>query len=466
DNPAQYQTPSGWAEFTTRTERFAVKGEADVERVVLETRHGPVLSGIESIDKTLRHPGFVLALRWSALEADDRTVSAILGMNRATNAAEFRRAIARFDVVTQSAVYADIDGEIGFFVTGRIPIRARDNDFLGRVPALGWEARFDWQGFLPGREVPQSENPANGWLLTANNRITPPDYPHHLTHDWFTPYRARRIESLLGGRAKHDVDSMRSMQADVVSLAARELMPLLASSAPQTTAGQDALTRLLAWDGAMAAERPEPLLFHAWMRELKQRVFADDLGDLAPEFVGNADLTRALLHVLSGRGRSRDWCDDRSTAHRIEGCQTLGSEALDAAVVRVTSEAGVDVAGLRWGDAHRAIAEHRPLSNVWGLGRLFELEAPYPGDTFTVNVGALSNRAEAPFTTRHAASLRMIVDLGAPAEKSLWIQSTGQSGNALSARYSSMLQPWRDVKYVPMRAATDAASSVLELTPR
>lgn len=466
DNPAQYQAPGGWTAFTKRTERFAVKGEADVERVVLETRHGPVLSGLESIDKSFRHPGFVLALRWSALETDDRTVGAILGMNRATSAAEFRSALARFDVVTQSAVFADVDGDIGFFVTGRVPVRARENDSLGRVPALGWEARFDWQGFLPASEVPQSGNPASGTLVTANNRITAPGYPHHLTHDWFTPYRARRIEGLLADRPKHDVASMRSIQADVISLAARELMPLLAGSAPQTTAGQDALARLLAWGGSMSAERPEPLLFHAWMRELKQRVFADDLGELAPEFVDNADLTRALIHVLTGRARSRDWCDDRSTPSRIESCQTLASEALDAAVVRATSAEGVDVAGLRWGDAHRAIAEHRPFSSVPLLGTLFELSTPYPGDTFTVNVGALSHRADAPFTTRHAASLRMIVDLSAPAEKSLWIQSTGQSGNALSGNYASMLPRWRDVLFVPMRATTDAAPSVLELSPR
>jgi penicillin amidase len=214
----------------------------------------------------------------------------------------------------------------------------------------------------------------------------------------------------------------------------------------------------------MSVERPEPLLFHAWRRELAWRVFADDFGELAVDFVAAADMTRTLLHVLTSKSLARDWCDDRRTAQRFESCLTLISEALDASVERLTRESGRDVAGLRWGDAHLAVAEHRPFSSVAPLARLFDLSTPYPGDTFTVNVGALSNRVDTPFRTHHAASLRAIYDLAAPGA-STWVLSTGQSGHPLSEHYASMLPLWRDVESLPMRP-TAKGTRELELTPR
>jgi penicillin amidase len=173
-----------------------------------------------------------------------------------------------------------------------------------------------------------------------------------------------------------------------------------------------------------------------------------------------------LLHVLSGRAQARDWCDDRSTEQRFETCRSLAGEALDASVTRLTQASGRDVAGLRWGDVHCAAAEHRPMSSVPGLRRMFELRIAYPGDTHTINVGALSHRAEAPFSTRHTATLRAIYDLAALESNSVWVGSSGQVGNPFSDLYGSMQLMWRDVRYVPMRPPTAREAVTLELKPR
>jgi penicillin amidase len=460
----EYETPEGPRRFIQRVERLRVKGEADVELVVRETRHGPVLSGLESIDKSFKHPQFVLSLRWAALEPDDRTWVSIRALNGARSLADAEHALRDFHIVTQSFVLADVDGNIGLVVAGRIPVRQPDNMLRGIAPSPGWDARYDWQGYLPYEQAPRSINPPAGFVATANNRIVPLDYPHHLTFDWFPAYRLRRIEQLISARERHDVLAMQAMQADVLSLAVRDFMPWLAAAQPLTSAGREALERLKAWDGSMSPGRAEPLLFHAWRRELGLRVFADDFGDLSSDFVDNADLTRPLLHVLSGAAKGRDWCDDRRTAQRFETCAGLVSEALDAAVTQLAEDSGRDVAGLKWGEAHKAIAEHRPFSSVAPLRRLFELTVPYPGDTHTINVGALSYRADAPFSTRHAASLRAIFDLD-PSGRSLWVHSTGQVGNPLSDLYASMLPLWRDVEYVPMRPNAPP-SAILVLQPR
>ena len=465
-NPDEYATPEGWTAFGQRTETIRVKGGDDVVMTVRETRHGPVLSGLAAIDKGFANPQYVLALRWSALEPDDRSFAAVRALNKSRSAAEAEAALGQFQLVTQSAVFADVDGEIGMIVTGRIPMRRPDNDLQGIAPAPGWDPRYDWAGYLPFGEVPRMRNPSSGILVTANNRIVGSEYPHHLTHDWFLPYRARRIEELLNDRARHDATTFKAIQADIRSQAALDLMELLRDSRPLTEAGRDAMTRLARWDGRMDPDRPEPLIFHAWMRELKRRLFSDDFGPLTAEYIDASERTPFLLRVLSGRAQGRDWCDDQRTPHRVETCAAMAADALDAAVTALTSASGRDVAGLRWGEAHLAIAEHRPLSRVGALARFVELRTPFPGDTYTVNVGALAHREEAPFSTRHAASLRAVYDLGALDGNSFWVLSTGQSGSPFSDLYTSMLPLWRDVKYVPMRPAKGRNTMVLQLAPK
>jgi penicillin amidase len=466
DNADEYATPEGWASFARRTEIIRVKGRADVELTVRETRHGPVMSGLVATEKAFAHPKFVLALRWSALEPDDASFAAIRALNKARSADEAEAALGQFQLVTQSAMFADVDGQIGMVVTGRIPLRRPDNDLRGIAPAPGWDARYDWIGYLPFEQVPRVRNPASGVIVTANNRIVGPEYPHHLTFDWFLPYRAQRVEQLLQERARHDVSTFKTIQSDIRSQAAIDLMERLKDTHPLTEAGRDGIARLLRWDGRMDPDRPEPLIFHAWMRALKQRIFDDDFGPLAAEYIDAGERTPLLLHVLSGQARSRDWCDDRRTEHRVEGCAALAAESLDAAVTELTSGSGRDVAGLRWGEAHLAIGEHRPLSSVGWLARLVELRTPFPGDTYTVNVGALTHQASAPFTTRHAASLRAVHDLAALDANSYWVQSTGQSGSPFSGLYANMLPLWRAAGYLPMRAAAGREALVLELRPK
>lgn len=466
EQPGEYQTPDGWARFATRVERVLVKGGVDVELTVRETRHGPVISGLASVEKSFKQPQFALALRWSALEPDDTTIAAIRALNKARNIDQAERALAQFQVVTQSALVADVDGKIGMMVTGRIPMRDPANDLQGIVPAPGWDARYDWRGYLPIEKAPRSRDPASGLIVTANHKVVVSTYPHHLTYDWFLPYRAKRVEQLLEARGKHDVATFKTIQADVTSFAARDMLALLQDSQPLTAAGRDAFARLKAWDFQMKADAAEPLIYHAWMRELKHRIFADDFGVLTDDFVDQAELTSTLLHVLSGRAKARDWCDDRSTEQRFETCNSQAGAALDTAVTQLTQMSGRDVAGLRWGEVHRAVADHRPMSSVPGIRRLFELRTAYPGDAHTINVGSLSNRTESPFSTRHTATLRAIYDLAALESNSFWILSNGQAGNPFSDFYASMLPLWRDVQYVPMRPPSAREATTLELKPR
>lgn len=451
---AQYRTPDGWARFKTRQEVIRVKGQADVTMAVRETRHGPVITGaLPVLEKTgIDAQRLVVAFAWTALRPDDMTIQGGLRASTASNWDEFLAATREFHSPQQSVVYADVDGNIGFIAPGRVPLRKPENDLRGLAPAPGWEARYDWDGFIPFEQLPRSFNPPSGKIATANEKIVDADYPHFLTSEWSLPYRAQRIRSLLDARERHDLDSFARIQKDELSLAASELLPLVRKTQAMNQRSRDALALLAGWQGEMSVDRPQPLIFNAWTRELARRIFTDELGEpLMKDYFEQRNVHAAMVNVLQDRNGQSSWCRDTRPGAVATDCAQLLASSLDAALTGLEQRHGSDMRSWRWGDAHVARSEHRPFSRVPMLAKMFELRVPSPGDTYTVNVGRYNMRDEEhPFHNRHAASLRALYDLSDP-ENSRFIHSTGQSGNALSPLYRSFMQRWAQVQYVPMR---------------
>ena len=467
-DPSQYQTPAGWARFDERVEIIKVRGGSDVALTVRSTRHGPVLSGVAGIDDRLlparRH---VLALRWAVLDPGDRTLAALRALNRAGSSAEAPRALHGWSLTQQWFVFADVDGKIGMQAAGRFPRRGAAGDLHGVAPAPGWDARHDWEGLVPGEALPSVIDPPEGWLVSANNDTLPAGYAPRLGHDYALPFRAQRIAQLLAARPSHDLSSMQAIQTDIRSLAAPALVAALGtalgSAQPQTEAGRLLLARLRQWDGTMAANAPEPLLFHALQRKLREVVFGDDLGDLAATSVLRGEPTQPLIHVFSGRARARDWCDRRDSA-RSETCAQIVAEAIDETAAELTRDSGRDVLGLRWGDAHVARLEHRPLSQVAALRGLFEHRLVVGGDTHSPAVAAPSQRMPAPFTAVHGAGVRLALDL---AGEGSGVLSTGQSGHPLSDHYGDQAELWQRSRALPLATAVRGPTPprLLRLTP-
>lgn len=458
-DPTRYRTPDGWARFDTVREVIQVKGAADEVLTVRISRHGPVISDGASRGATASVPeGHALALQWTALSPDNLTVQAFARLNRARDWDEFLAAARHYDAPQQNIIYADVAGNIGFIAAGRVPIRKPENDLKGLFPAPGWDARYDWAGYVPFEELPQEFNPARGFRITANERITPEGYPHHISSEWATPHRANRIAELLSAREKHSLDSFRTLQADHRSNAVREVLPLLLAAHRTAEPGRgrqmpervravlDALSR---FDGTMATDRPEPLVATAWMRELTRLVYADELG---PELFSSLWDQRQvfMMAVLSGKDGQGAWCGNAREAGGGD-CAALVSRALDRALEDLEKRFGADWRSWRWGVAHDARSEHRPFARIAALARIFDVRVPVPGDTYTVNVNrhTIRNAAE-PFVSRHAASLRAIYDMADP-ERSLFMHSTGQSGLPTSRLYRNLAERWAKVEFLPMR---------------
>ena len=448
DNSGGYVSPDGSRPFQVVDEVIRVKG-AEAERLrVRISRHGPVISDVlrAALDETPR--GYVMAFAWTGLAEDDRTVQAGLKFARARDWDGFLAGARDINAPQQNVVYADVDGNIGFVAAGRVPRRKPANDLQGMAPAPGWLDKYDWDGYLPFEQLPRLFNPASGSVVTANHRITPPGYPYFISSEWQPPYRADRIQQLLDAAPKHTVESFARIQADVVSLAIRELLPNLLATRPRSERAKKALELLGKWDGAMKGDSKEALIANAWWRELTRALYADELGSV---FAANW-LHRPvfLARVLSGDPGAVRWCDDVRTPAQ-ETCEEQLSQSLEAALADLEKRYGPDMAQWRWDTAHVARHEHRPFGRVPLLARFFDIRVPTPGDTFTVDVGRNNMFDDAePFANRHAPSLRAIYDLS-NLENSLYIHSGGQSGNLLSDHYRAFTEAWAKNEYIPMR---------------
>jgi penicillin amidase len=460
----RYLAPDGPREFSIVKETIKVKGAADDELAVRISRHGPVVSDVQRVAPP---PGDVLALAWTALAEDDLTMQSVFRVGLARDWAGFLAAARDYQAPQQTITYADTDGNIGFIAPGRVPIRKPANDLKGLAPAPGWDARYDWTGFIPYDELPRVLNPSSGLVASANQKILPPGYRHFITSEWQAPYRAARMAELLAATPKHTRESFARMQMDIVSPAVRELLPRLLATPAATPQAKDALAQLASWDGTMAADRPEPLIVVAWWRELTRAIYADELGPaFATSWSTRAQFVAGVLADRNGQGR---WCDDITTA-RTETCSEILAASLERALADLRKRYGDDPKRWRWGDAHAAWSRHRPFSRVRWLAPFFDIRVPTPGDAYTLNVGQSDFADESdPYSSRHAPSLRAIYDLGDP-QASVFIHSAGQSGNPLSRHYADFAPRWVRGEYVPMltdRARIEALGAErLVLAPR
>jgi hypothetical protein len=142
---------------TNRLEIIRVKGQPDFLLDVRESRHGPVLSDVQkSHGELMDTRKYVIALRWSALDADNQTVLAGLRANRAQSADEMVAAFAAYHSPMQNVVTADVAGGVAFKAVGKVPLRKPGNDIRGIAPSPGWEERYDWEGWLPYAQTPAS----------------------------------------------------------------------------------------------------------------------------------------------------------------------------------------------------------------------------------------------------------------------------------------------------------------------
>lgn len=443
----RYVTPSGLTPFVVRPETIRVKGAAPVIHAVRVTRHGPVLSDVDE-----RVKGKVLAMRWTAQDPSTE-MTALMGMNRAGNAREFMRAIHGFNNPHQNVVFADVDGNIGYWMAGRVPVR-RGGD--GLLPVPGWTGEGDWTGWLDFEQHPHVLNPAEGFIVTANNRQLPAGagYPYRVANDWAEPYRALRIrEMILAGRGLTAADVARQ-EMDVRDELAVRYRRFAVRAAEQ--AGDSAAAReLRAWGGDASVGSRAAALFYVWMENLRHRIGDDEFRGRPVYFPRTA-----LEHVLDRGGGA--WVDDVGTP---------AVETLDGLSQAAMRDAARTVGARTWGQLHVTEIDH-PLGVVAVLNRSLGLNiGPFPngGSGNTVKVAGYGGRTP-PFVNVYGPSQRHVVDMADVDGDGGFVIPTGQSGIPTSRHYRDQTPMWRTGRLwrIPLDRGRARARRVsrMVLTPR
>ncbi len=418
----RYATPDGPADFVTRTEHIAVRGAPAEDLVVRETRHGPVVSDLAGLPPAA---GTVFAAEMANLAPGDDAATGLLALNHAASVAEAGHAAPLITSPIQNLLVADANG-IGQFTTGRIPIR-RAGD--GEWPQPGADGGHDWVGWASGDALPHVVAPASGHIVNTNERVAPPDFPVFLGRDFFGDWRARRVRQLLGS-GKLSLDDMAAIQVDVTSSFAQQVLPVLLARPRQEGLAGRAAGLLQGWNGRMAMELPQPVVFNSWMQRFEALALArHDIPVTAPhpwvDFV-------AWLLGPTGAG----WCGG--------DCGPLLDQALAEALPPLALRLGPDPSDWRWGDVHVATYADPVLPQL--TSRIAQ-----PGDDATIFRGG---SAGGQLDAVHGPSYRGVYDL-ADLDRSRFVAAPGQSGNPLSAHFRDMLQRWRDGGSVTLPASAD-----------
>jgi penicillin amidase len=451
-----------------RVERFERRRERIAVRRLLRDRaddwswrvgrHGPVLNDL--FPELGAAP--LLSLSWTGATPSEDLL-AFHGLLRARNADEVDAALDLLGAPTLGFLYATAEGDIGYRLAGRLPLR-RGGD--GRRPGDGRSERGAWLGFVPADELPRARNPEAGFLVAANNAVAPGGrYPFVIGGDPLAPHRAARIAERLAERDAWDVAETARLQMDRFSRRAAGLVPLIVAAARDAAAGdaraRRAWERLRDWNREADTGEVGPALFAEVFRLARQLALRDEMpADVWARFSLELAADTKLDRLLADAG-SPVW-DDRETPGRRETRDDVLARAFLGAVQELGGRLGGDVDGWTWGRLSILRFEH-PFAYVPLVGGLFRLkETPFPGLADTVNPAYASPLRR--WEVRAGASLRHVSDFG-EAGVSRWVLTSGASGRIGNAHFLDQAPLWLEGRLIGIGREPEGVEGRVRLVP-
>lgn len=429
----EYKAGDGWHAMSGRREVIHVRKSADVAFDVMSTRHGPVITPLVPGEQR------TLALRWVVYEVPLNVP--FYEVNMARNWDEFRAAISQLNTPSQNAVYADIDGHIGYQATGRIPIRPGGDD--ASVPVPGDDDAHEWSGYVAFDDLPRVFDPPSGVIATANGRVVTDDYAHPLSYEWGPPYRTARIYHVLSQPTKFTPTDMLKLQTDVYSafdkFCGDHFVYAVDHTPKATPRARTAANTMRGWDGRVTVDSHAAEMVASVRAEVWRMLLEPRLGAAPPP--SNNGQTAAVLNPVLARGWHRYTWFMSSVAlenlltQRPERWLPSGyqdwNELIAAAVDKTAGERG---ASEEWGRQHRIELRHPVLGALPVIGRFFGTgSSPLSGDGTTVKqIAGLLGPSE-----------RFTTDFGDLDQSTLNIV-TGQSGQPLSEHWMDQWSAWYD----------------------
>ncbi|MBK8313688.1 MAG: penicillin acylase family protein [Acidobacteria bacterium] len=450
-NPPKYQTPKGWEQAEVRCEDVKVRKNPtspETETVCVDvavTRHGPII-----LDRGKEK----YALRWSIHDTQANSFASFHYLNRAKNWKEFTAAISNFSGATQNFIYADIDGHIGYYGSGRIPIR-RSGD--GSLPYDGTKDDGEWTGYIPFDKLPHVYDPPSGMIVTANSRVVGKDYPYHLTYGWSVPYRQKRINDLLKVKPKLTIDDFRATLGDVYAIGgdifAKNIVKLFNGKSDDAKL-QESLDLLAKWDGRVSADSRAALLVNEMRDIFGNRLVAAKIGEEKARQYRWTNRNLLLDRIVT------QW-PMKWLPKEYAGWQDFVKACAAETRTTIARKYGADESKWTFGNAVQVKFNH-PMTSAPLVGNQFKID-PFPqqGNGYTGGIGPTVNVGP-------SVSMRMIVDMS-NLDNSQQGLPVGQSGDPKSTNYKDQIDDWRRVtpRVFPFsrKAVDQTTKSVITMEP-
>jgi penicillin amidase len=456
--PGQVWHQGQWVALRERKELIAVKGQGPFELTVRTSPHGPLITDL--FKPVL--PQQAVSLWWTFLDSNNPVLEAFYQLNRADTLAKAREAVKGIHAPGLNVVWASAGGDIAWWAAARLAQRPPGVDPGFVLDAARGEAVKGT--YLPFERNPQEENPARGYIVSANQQPAtaqpPPGY-------YNLPDRARRIDAALKDpKPRWTADQTRALQQDTSSTYAtallRNMLPALPAQAPSEAA---LLQALATWDGSYQVDSVNATVFTQWIYEVARAAMADELG---PAFFEQLLKTRALDHALPRllADAHSPWWDDTSTKD-IETREQILLRAWRAALSHLTTLYGEQTSQWTWGRAHTVKHGH-PLGRKKPLDLLFDV-GPFavPGGREIINNHS-HPLGPAPWAVTYGPSTRRVIDWAEPG-KAVGINPVGQSGVLFDRHYKDQADDFHQGLYRPqhlLEADVKAhTSSTLKLRP-
>ncbi|MBW1819266.1 MAG: penicillin acylase family protein [Deltaproteobacteria bacterium] len=470
DQKDRYLYKGSWLDMVRIREPIRVKGLEDpVILDIRQTRHGVILSPFLPEDDP---GGYALAFKWSGHESGDM-VKVLKALNLAENWVQFKGAARQWTEPAVNLVYADKQGNIGYALGSRVPLRAGGH---GRGPFEGWTGENEWVGYLAPDQKPAILNPPSGFAVTANNRVVGPDYPHYLSQDYMFGFRAARIAEVLLENPKMSTADMGKLQGDLKCLEADRFLAALEGFRGKGAGASDLLGRLKSWDRVLSPDSTGGAVYVVLFYRLLENTFRDEMGPLADRFFGRGFVPIGPLNLFVEHSRliltellhdpASVWFDDVNTPGREDLDDQLEKSLAETSAF-LESTLGHDRSKWRWGALHQTRIEHA-LGKVKPLDRIFNL-GPYEAGGHFSTVWQSAVMPGMDFNLNGwTASNRHIYDLE-DWDRSLAAIVPGQSGMLGSPHYADQMEMWLRVGHHPLYFSREKVESeaehVLTLNP-
>lgn len=456
DDPYQYLYQETWVDFEVIPEAIRIKDkEADdgfrvEEFEIRKSIHGPVVKDEDE----------VLALAWTGHHFYGE-IEAVYRLNHASDWGEFTSALSHFSTAPQNFIYADVEGNIGYYGAGKVPIRKSGS---GLFPVPGHTGEYDWTGYIPFEDMPHMYNPEGGMIVTANAEPHGMDYPYPMPGEYAPEFRTKRIRDLIQATDKLTPEDMGNIQQDQKSYLAPIFLQYLLPVIPEDRS--EVKSALANWDHVLDAEGYEGSIYRQTLDTFLRLILTDELGsELAETYLSTWYIAtnRWLLMLEDNENPWFDKVDTEVTETRDDLLAEAFAEAM--AQLEETYETP-DIEAWKWGTIHD-IVFHHVFEAQGGVIEKFFNYGPFPfgGDGETVN--RATHIFNTPYQAEMTASMRLIADMS-DGSSSLMANASGQVGMPLQDHYTDLVDIWLAGEYVDMHLDRDELGEIkaLKLSPK